>query len=338
MGWTQTEKSGDWTYADHNRWLSPYSGNYSYFSYQDNRTNFNRWSYVVRLTRVAMGGLWDIEKVQQLAGMTLVDSEDVSKISVYIGHEIATIVYGYVSVKTWVTVQVNDTTVSSIWVLRDMDVEVHIWRSEDEKITISYFLLIDYTTKAANEVRENINVSLSSSWFSNVNFREKIEKQFYTWGFVQGEIEGDKPYEVIGTGGPIGKPYNVMERTLSQIAWEELWNALNTIKLALWSLLPSSITAFLDQAWEAITSFGNLAWTLIHGFGVVLFSNIPLILGAYGLYLVYLIVSCVDKGTFTPLFNHFLRMTEILMAIGHVALMIIHVIVDLVKWYIPVWG
>jgi len=332
--WIKTDSAGNWDYQNHNSWKSPYDKNYSYFEYKMNQTSFNRWSFVVRLIDYEVGGLWEIEKCTQLFNATLCDGESwTHKIEILVGHECSIHIFGIKTVKTWIQVKIDGQVEPIIPIQRNMDVEIHIWRSSTDILSITYIMKYDYTQNEANFYREGINKTVGSSWFSNVDLKQRVEKQLYSWGYAEGMIQGEKVQEVIGSGGAISKPYSFRELTLAEQIGSELWRNLKGLSDMAYNSLPENIREFLDNASKIIYDFGLFVFSLFNILVNILISNIPLVLGAYGLYLLYIIFKAIDKGDFSILFEHFISISKLFIAIGNTVLSVVRTIISLVKWW-----
>jgi len=335
--WTQTESQGSWDYHTHYFWRSPCDINYSVFEYTMNQTDFNRWSFVVRLVDYDVGGLWEIEKCQQLFNATLYDVSETGwthKIEILVGHDCSIHLFGIKTVQTWIRIKFDTQVIEPVIpIQRDMDVDIHVWRSASDTLSITYLMKYDYTETEAMFFREDINKTVGSAWFSTVYLTEKVEKQLYSWGSAVGMIQGEKEQEIIGSGSAISKPYSFRELTLAQQFGSEIWRNLKSIWDAVYNALPENVQNFISTASSLIYDFGNLAYNVLILLWDILIPNLPLIFGAYGLYLIYLIFKSIDTGDWTILFDHFIKITSLFVALGNAVLSVIRTIISLIKWW-----
>jgi len=331
--WEYQDSYGSWEYYNTNSWKSPYNANYSWFEYKTNQTNLNRYSCVIRLKSYDIGGLWELEKAQQIVNFTFVDESNTHKLEVIIGHEIRIHLFGYKDVQTYVLISFDDVSEAILPIIRLMDVEIYVWRSSTDTLSVDYLMKYDYTQSEANQVF-SYNYTVGSSWFNNVNITQRVEKQLYTLGSCNAMIEGEKLNEVVGSGSYLTeKPYSFTELPLAQQIGNEIWRVLKGVSDTIYNALPQEVKDFLSTASTVIYDFGNFAYTLLIALWDTLISNIPLVFGAYGLYLIYLIFKAMDEGDWSILFEHFIKITSLFLSLANAVLSVIRTVINLIKWW-----
>ena len=195
--WEYQDSYGSWEYYGNDAWKSPYDANYSWFEYRFNQSDLNKLGFAIRLKNYVIGGLWEIEKAQQLVNITLIDENEEHRLEILISHECRIHLFGYTDVLTKVSVTFDNTSEVVLPILNNMDAEVWIWRSGVNQLSADYMLKYDCNSEEVNMI-ETRNYTVSSEWFNNVIIIQRVEKQLYTWGSCNAMIEGEKLNEVIG--------------------------------------------------------------------------------------------------------------------------------------------
>ena len=331
--WEYQDSYGSWDYYSADNWKSPYDANYSWFEYRFEQNNLSKFGFAIRLKNYVIGGLWELEKAQQLVNITLIDANETHKLQILISHELRIHLFGYTDVLTQVLVTFDDKNQIVIPLLNNMDVEVWIWRSGTDQLSADYMLKFDCYSDECQYI-EKANYTVGSSWFENVTIIQRVEKQLYTFGYCNAMIEGEKLKEVISSGGVLSEaPYNVEELPLAEVIARRVWGYLKSVSDKIYEALPENVQNFISTASTIIYDFGDFAYSLLIALWNTLIPNIPLIFGAYGLYLIYLVFKSIDEGDFSPLFEHFMKITSLFLALANTVLSVIRTIINSIKWW-----
>ena len=217
--------------------------------------------------------------------------------------------------------------------LNNMDVEVWIWRSGLEQLSADYMLKFDCYSEECQYI-EKANYTVGSSWFENVTIIQRVEKQLYTLGYCNAMIEGEKLKEVIGSGGVISEaPYTYKELPLAEVIARRVWGYLKSVSDAIYEALPENVQNFISTASTVIYDFGDFTYNLLIALWNTLIPNIPLVFGAYGLYLIYLVFKSIDEGDWSIIVEHFIKITSLFLSLANAVLSVIRTVINLIKWW-----
>jgi len=265
--------------------------------------------------------------------MTLIDENATHRLEILISHECRIHLFGYTDVLTKVSVTFDNVSEVVLPILNNMDAEVWIWRSGVNQLSADYMLKYDCYSEEANLI-ETRNYTVSSEWFNNVTIIQRVEKQLYTWGSCNAMIEGEKLKEVIGSGSYLTeKPYTYRELSMAEIIARQVWGYLKSVSDAIYEALPEEVQDFISTASTVINDFGDFTYNLLMVLWNTLIPNIPLVFGAYGLYLIYLIFKAIDKGDWSIIVEHFIKITSLFLSLANAVLSVIRTVINLIKWW-----
>ncbi|RLE45149.1 hypothetical protein DRJ16_00240 [Candidatus Woesearchaeota archaeon] len=329
--WVFEEVSGDWNYYSLVNWESPYNYTVSWFEYNQTLENFQKWEFGVKCIDACVGGYWESSSVYQNFYAELNHSD--TKIGILISHSRKIHFFGVQDWRTDIFVWRDNNWEWRYGSLINAYVQVYIWRNTTDTVYITY--QVKYSQSDENYIfGEDLAFNVGSDWFSNVTLNQRVEKDLTSGGYTGGSIKGEKLGEEITTGtSGISNPKTGSELPLAQAIAKNIWSELGNLFENFKNALPEEVRNFLDQAGQAIYGFGNLAYALFSTLFGLLVNNLPLILGVYGVYLIYIIVKCVEGGDFSPLFEHFFKIAGLLFAIGNTVLNVIKTIISLIKWW-----
>jgi len=329
--WTLTQVGGDWSYYSPSSWESPYNFTVSYFQYKKEVQNFQKWQFGVRCLDADVGGLWEISKVFHNFYAEVNSTNSDKRVIILISHTRMIHLFGLKDWNTLVLIYRDGDWECCYSGLNNLFVQVYFWRNSSDTIYLSYRL--KYSPNDNECVfGEDIPFVVGSSFFNNVTLYQTVEKglSVNTGGYIKGE----KINEEITTGtGGIPNPSTEKELPLAQVIARNVWNELNQIWESFRNALPEDIRNFLDSAGQVISGFGNFLYTMFNVFWSILVDCLPILFGAYGLYLLYLIFSSLEAGDWSPLFEHFFKVGGLFISIGSTLLSVVRTIVNLIKWW-----
>ena len=329
--WVFEEVSGDWDYYSLAYWKSPYNYTVSWFGYNQTLENFQKWEFGVRCIDACVGGYWEFSTVYQNFYAELNHSD--TKIGILISHSRKIHFFGIQDWRTDIFVWQDDNWVWRYGSLINAYVKVYIWRNTTDTVYITY--QVKYSPQDIDYIfGEDLAFNVGSDWFSNVTLNQKVVKDLTSGGYTGGSIEGEKLEEEIATGTTgISNPKTGSEIPLAKAIAKNIWSELSNLYEGFKNALPEEIRGFLDDAGQTIYGFGNFAYSVFTVLSSVILSNLPLLFGVYAVYLVYIIVKCIEEGDYTPLFEHFFKIGGLFLKAGNTILNVIRTIINLIKWW-----
>jgi len=288
--WELTEQEGDWNYISQTLWESPYSSTYSAFEYTTYVNDFQHLKAIIYLESYDIGGYWEISKAHQGVFFTLSDANNTFTITFIVDYELKIHLLGIKEVVTSACVQAGDSIgIPAMPVSRAMYVEIHAWKRSDNKLVVAYMYKYDPNENATTVFNEEI-IDVNPSWFENVQIIERVEKycEFGAGAYIKG---GLTTLELTSGSGFSSAPYSPKEMAWIGIYRRNFW--------------------FIDTLYQA----GSFLWSMLTLLWNFIIPCLPLLFSVYGFYLLYLVVSCLEDGDFTRLYDHFIRIAQLFVSI-----------------------
>ena len=289
--WTLTGYDGDWSYFSQTLWETPYSSTYSYFEYARSISDFQHLKAMVFLDSYDVGGYWEISNGIMEVDFILTDSNNTFEIVIGCGYCFKIHLLGFKSVETRACALKNgEMLFPNIVVSKIMYIEVHAWKNANNNLVIACMYKYDPNENATTVYHEIEITDLPNGWDDNLIIKQRVSKilNFGAGCYFKG---GLTTLELTSGNGFSSAPYSTQE-----LAWMEIY------RRNFW---------FIDVLYQA----GSFLWSMLTLLWDFLIPCLPLLFSVYGFYLLYLVVSCLEDGDFTRLYDHFIRIAQLFVSI-----------------------
>ena len=312
FAWTQTgiSNSSHWTEVSHEKWTSVSMEGEASFKYEKTVSNFSMWRFKIQLHgRAQVGDYWDYmwNFFDHIVTFYIGDYPDGDYIKIVIVRT-ETLELGF-SATHGVTVDIyfgdkQETPYFTSFENGDKVYEITIWRNSTNLVGVGFSVFVDWSyDKAQSTVVYGDFATVDPSWFDSVLLVHEVYKGI-GFGWCGGEIRNEQ----IDATGQVTHPDFPEPMTLVEQIADAVVRALQRAGHALLSLIPEPYKSFLINLGAYAVFMVDIIIALFSGLAQsanVLFANGAIL---YGLYLLGLMLMCLNDMTFQPLYDHFITM------------------------------
>ena len=319
--WVLVDQSGEWEIAQHDHFKSSTSNlvGKATLVFEQTYENFSYWECELKYTNLAEGGFWMFGRdVKAKTVLTLTDGNHTIKITYFGMGTKWFFAWGYyrnylidaevdgkvILTKEWDYVT-GEPYYLHFWIFENdqNQTEIHVQAWQGDEVVSGASATLDYL-------------------FDTVTLRQEVTKSGKGW------IEGVKPLEVISSEVPseLAIPVPPEEMPIQ----ERIWYRMKRLAEQILETLPEPMRNFLEGLGEA---FGYIHDTFSLMLNVVI-AFAPMFPILYAMYLIGVVIKCVNQGSIEPLYDHLISIYNILATLWNAMINAIRLLWSVLKF----WG